>query len=190
MDDLSQYSKGYRTGYMAGEFMALLGQDLDLEAALRTSLEFALSKLGPCNAVIYLPCDGGEDYNVGAFVNYDLCHSYQSESILDLVTGEIVSRMSEETEVHLVNPENLKSFFGAETYFFEGNQVLTFACRQENECLAVIVFFRDALIPFPEIAISVAALLQDVLGKIMVKIIKIHHRLHMEPLESEENHED
>ena len=52
------------------EFRTLIGQELDVEQMLRTSLEYIMEKVGPTNGVVFLREAEG-DYGVGAYVNYE-----------------------------------------------------------------------------------------------------------------------
>src|SRR5690606_26159418 len=56
---------------ITGELGALLRQELEIEGLLRTTLEYALARLGPTNAAIFLPSSGGE-FSLGAYVNHDV----------------------------------------------------------------------------------------------------------------------
>ena len=55
---------------MASEFRTLLKQELDVEALLRTALEYLLTKTDPTNPAVFLPASAGR-FELGAYVNYD-----------------------------------------------------------------------------------------------------------------------
>ena len=64
-------ARGMKLQSMAAQFETILRQDLDLESVLRTTLEYALKKVGSTNGAIFLPNSCG-DFTLGAYVNFDL----------------------------------------------------------------------------------------------------------------------
>ena len=76
------------------EFRTLIGQELDVEQMLRTSLEYIMEKVGPTNGVVFLREAEG-DYGVGAYVNYE----WQDRNILptlELLGSAVCPQMQED----------------------------------------------------------------------------------------------
>lgn len=160
---------------IAGEFGSLIRQELDVESLLRTSLEFVLAKVGPTNAAVFLPGTSG-DFSLGAYVNYD-CPKDAADVLLDHLAAVIAPRMEGHEELmSFTSEEELGAFFGEEAHWLGGSGVVTFACRHEGECLAVVALFRDRRTPFPERVMPTLRVVRDLFTRQLSRVIHIHHR--------------
>ena len=160
---------------MASEFRTLLRQELDLEEALRTTLEYLLVKTGPTNAAVFLP-DSDQIYSLGAYVNYD-CPRESIDRLLDHLCCAICPQMSDETDfVKFDDAEEFATWLGMDDELFADSQVVAFSCQHEGECLAIVVLFRSTAQPFePKIARTLD-LLRTIFAEQLSQIIKVHHR--------------
>lgn len=160
---------------IASEFNGLIRQELDVESLLRTALEFILAKTGPTNAAVFLPATSS-DFSLGAYVNYD-CPKDAADVLLDHLAGIVAPRMEKEHELKvLTSYDELESFLGADAHWLAESGAITFACHHEEECLAVVILFRDRRNPFPESVPSTLKVIADLFGKQLARVIHIHHR--------------
>lgn len=160
---------------LTAEFNSLVRQELDLECLLRTVLEFVLAKLGPTNAAIFLPSTTG-DYTLGAYVNYD-CPRDTAEVLLEHLAGVIPERVEEEDRVVLMRSEQaLVQRLGDQADWLDGHAVACFACRHDDECLAVVTLFRDRRTGFGDDHVSLLDAIADLFAQQLARVIQIHHR--------------
>ncbi len=160
---------------MTAEFNSLIRQELDLESLLRTVLEFVLAKLGPTNAAIFLPNTTG-DYTLGAYVNYD-CPRDTAEVLLEHLAGVMPERFEEEDRVVLMRSERaLLDRLGDHADWLDGHAVACFACRHDDECLAVVTLFRDRRTGFGDDHVGMLNALADLFAQQLARVIQIHHR--------------
>ncbi|MCW5775263.1 MAG: response regulator [Phycisphaeraceae bacterium] len=159
----------------AAEFNSLVRQELDLEALLRTVLEFILAKIGPTNAAVYLPSTSG-DYSLGAYVNYD-CPRDSTEVLLEHLAGVIAPRFERTETVELMAGEDdLHARLGDDADWIAGNALACFSCRQDGECLAVVALFRERRTGFNADAVRLLATIADLFGRQLARVIHVHHR--------------
>lgn len=160
---------------VTSELETLLRQELDIESLLRTLLEFTLSKIGSTNAAIFMPTSSG-DYSVGAYVNYDIAKE-TAEIMLDQLADSIpesveflqgVRAMSGKTE--------LTEMLGTSAYWVENATMLTFSCREDDECLAIITLFRDRSRSFSQDDVRMLEIIGTLFGKQLTRVIQTHHR--------------
>jgi GAF domain-containing protein len=160
---------------MSSELGALLRQELDLENLLRTTLEYALRKIGPTNAAVFLPGSSG-DYTLGAYVNYD-CTKEAAETLLDHLADVAAPAFeAREDAVVLTGAAEVAATLGPQAEWMGDSTLAALACRQEAECLAVMVFFRDRRTPFAEPAVATLRVIADLFGKQLARVIRTHHR--------------
>lgn len=160
---------------LASEFSSLIQQELDVEALLRTSLEYMLTKTGPTNAAVFLPSSHC-DFSLGAYVNYD-CPRDAADVLLDHLADIIAPRFQDEEEVlSFESEEDLTDWIGNDANWLADSRVIVFSCRDEGECLAVVTFFRDRSIPFPDELPAQLRVMADLFAKQLSKIIRVHHR--------------
>lgn len=157
------------------ELNAVLRQELDMEGLLRTVLEYALKQLGPTNAAIFLPNTTG-DYTLGAYVNYD-CPRDTAEALLDHLADVVAPAFEHRDDpVVLANGEQIFAALGRESDWLSEATMVARACRNDGECGAVMIFFRDARNPFSPAAITTINLIAGLFGKQLSRVIKTHHR--------------
>ncbi|MBX3377716.1 MAG: response regulator [Phycisphaeraceae bacterium] len=160
---------------IASEFNSLIRQELDVESLLRTALEFILAKTGPTNAAVFLPATSN-DFSLGAYVNYD-CPKDAADVLLDHLAGIVAPRMENERELKIMPTyAELEAFLGADAHWLAESSAISFACHHEDECLAVVILFRDRRNPFPETAAPTLSVIADLFGKQLGRVIHIHHR--------------
>jgi len=160
---------------MASEFRTLLKQELDVEALLRTSLEYLLTKTDPTNAAVFLPDSAGR-FDLGAYVNYD-CPRETVTTLLDHLCQYVCPQMADETEiVAFSDADEFAAWVGAEVGFLAGCQVIAFSCLHEGECLAVLVLFRNKSTPFAEDLAGAIDILRPIFAEQINNVIKVHHR--------------
>tara|TARA_B100002051_G_scaffold260148_1_gene280396 strand:- start:827 stop:1981 length:1155 start_codon:yes stop_codon:yes gene_type:complete len=158
---------------IVSEFKTLISQELDVEDMLRTALEYMLRRLGPTNAVVYLPEAEGR-FGIGAYVNYDmtdrdpmplyralgdtLCQSLKNESgLVRYEDGEAWARANE------IDADALKDA-----------ELIAFACKHHGETLAIMTFFRDS--SFDDSTAGLLDSLRNELGSQLGRIVRIHRR--------------
>ncbi|MCC7387234.1 MAG: response regulator [Phycisphaerales bacterium] len=160
---------------LTAEFNSLIRQELDLECLLRTVLEFVLAKLGPTNAAIFLPSTTG-DYTLGAYVNYD-CPRDTAEVLLEHLAGVMPDRFEDEPRVVLMRSEHsLLERLGDQADWLDGHAVACFACRHDDECLAVVTLFRDRRTGFGDDQVGMLNAMADLFAQQLARVIQIHHR--------------
>ncbi len=161
---------------MASEFASLLRQDLDVESLLRTCLEFVLTRTGPTNAAIFLPSNHS-DYSLGAYVNYD-CPRDSAEVLLDHLADVLAPRVDRfDGLIEAPDDAGIERLLGTDdAHWLAGTRAMAYPCRQDGECLAVLVLFRDRAKPYPEALATELRILGDVFGQRLARVIRIHHR--------------
>ncbi|MEO1235490.1 MAG: response regulator, partial [Planctomycetota bacterium] len=157
------------------EYAELIGDELDLETLLRRTLEHLMAKLGPSNAAIFLPATLDE-YSLGGYVNYDRSKS-SADLILQQLADTLAPRVAATDEVlHLTDPADLEQTLGQDAGLLRDNALLAAPCNSDDECLAVLVLFRDVDQPFEEDHLDRVSALAPMLGEALEKIIRVHHR--------------
>ncbi len=160
---------------MASEFNSIVRQELDLESLLRVGLEYMLTKTGPTNAAVFLPSTGG-DFSLGAYVNYD-CSKDSAEVLMDHMAAAVAPRLEAERSIVLLSSRaELRAKLGEHAEWLGDSSVVAFSCRHDNECLAVVVFFRSTTTPFQQGLLPTLGTLADIFGKQLARIIRVHHR--------------
>lgn len=161
---------------LASEFRAVIDQELDIEKLLRATLEFMLRRTGPTNAAVYLPSNHS-DYSLGAYVNYD-CPKDTADMLLDHLADTLAPAFADAVGVTVMNDDDeLAASLGADAHWLSGNRVITFACRDEDECLAICTFFRDREKPYPDDLPQQLDALRDVFAAQLARVVRVHHRL-------------
>lgn len=160
---------------MTGELGALLRQELEIEGLLRTTLEYALAKLGPTNAAIFLPASGGE-FSLGAYVNHDVPKDH-AEVMLDHLADSLAPAFQDREGVQaLSGPAEMVAWLGDDAHWMEDRAVLAYSCRREDECLAVLALFRDTTRPFSEEQVRTVRIVAELFTAQLERVIRIHHR--------------
>jgi DNA-binding response OmpR family regulator len=159
----------------ASEFGSLIRQELDLEALLRTTLEFILSKTGPTNAAVFLPATSG-DFSLGAYVNYD-CPKETIDILLDHMANAVAPRLEDvEAIEHLTEPAQIEKYMAGDAQWIGESHMVAFSCRHEGESLAIFLLFRDQKMAYSEGVVTQLKAVRDLFAQQLAKVIKIHHR--------------
>jgi DNA-binding response OmpR family regulator len=166
---------------MASDFSGVIRQELDLEGLLRTVLEFVLAKVGPTNAAIFLPASSG-DYTLGAYVNYD-CAKDTAEVMLDHLAGCLAPKFENTRGVQVFpTSEQVKGLLGENSEWVGDSCLLAAPCRggepgeKTDECLAVLVLFRDRRAGFTPDMTTRLGIICDLFAGQLSRVIRIHHR--------------
>lgn len=159
----------------ATEFKGLIKGELDIEALLRTTLEFVLSRSGPTNAAVFLPTTSG-DYSLGAYVNYD-CPKDTCDVLLDHLANVIAPKFERTTGlINLTTPEQLERYIADDADWLNGSNVVGYACRHDNEVLAIFMLFRDRKSPFAQNVLDQVKTVGELFAAQLARVIHIHHR--------------
>ncbi len=157
------------------ELSSLLRQELDVESLLRTLLEYSLAKVGSTNAAVFLPASSGE-FSLGAYVNYD-CPKDSAEVMLDHLANVMAPRFEHQEQVLAMSgSSDLDRYLGEDAHWLGEASVLVVACREDDECLAVLTFFRDKRTPFGENDVKLMSIIAELFGEQLSRVIHVHHR--------------
>jgi len=160
---------------LSHEFGGLIRQELDLEVLLRTTLEYVLGKSGPTNAAVFLPATSG-DFSLGAYVNYD-CPKETVDILLDHMANVVAPRFEHVRDIaHLTDPREIRDKVAGDAVWIGDSHVVAFACRHQDECLAIFMFFRDSKLPYPEAFINQLRVVRDLFAAQLARVVRIHHR--------------
>jgi len=156
-------------------FAGQIANDLDIESLLRKSLEHMLSMTGPTNAAVFLPCNHS-DFNLGAYVNYD-CPRDTVDVLLDQLADLLAPNLQDvKGVVSLSGGREITEFLGDDAGWLTDYEVVAFACRNGDECLAVITFFRELGRDFAKPTVDELKSMGDLLAAQLARVVKIHHR--------------
>jgi DNA-binding response OmpR family regulator len=160
---------------LASEFASMVRQELDVENLLRSTLEYMLTRSGPTNAAVFLPT-GQQDFNLGAYVNYDLPKE-TADVLLDHLADSLAPRLQQDTEIRRYDTrEQLEARLGDVAGWLGDSSVVTFTCRDNGDCLAVVALFRDRRTGFSDELLQQLAVLRDIFGEQLARVVRIHHR--------------
>jgi DNA-binding response OmpR family regulator len=162
------------------EFKGLIRGELDIEALLRTTLEFVLARSGPTNAAVFLPTTSG-DYSLGAYVNYD-CPKDTCDVLLDHLANAVAPRFESAAPnaiggmTHLTDLDALNEFLGDDADWLKGSHVVGFPCSHDGEVLAIFMLFRDQRSPFNQALLEQVKTVGELFAAQLARVIHIHHR--------------
>ncbi|MDP7004644.1 MAG: hypothetical protein QF718_00325 [Phycisphaerales bacterium] len=160
---------------IGAEFQTLLNQELEVESMLRTALGYMLTRVGAMNAVVYLR-EGMGDWGIGAYINYDR-QPEQFQSLIDTIGPAVCSVISTDEQIkHVKNGERFADAMGLDPTDFSGNEVVSYGCFSGDQCMAVIVLFRDESRTFKTESINTIETTRSIFGQQLDTIVKIHHR--------------
>ncbi len=160
---------------IGAEFQTLVNQELEVESMLRTALGYMLTRVGAMNAAVYLR-EGETDWGIGAYINYDR-QPEQFQTLVDTIGPAVCPTVStEETVNRFVNGEIFANTMGLDPIEFSGNEVVSYGCFSGDQCMAVVVLFRDESKPFTSEAMDTIETLRSIFGQQLDTIIKIHRR--------------
>ena len=156
-------------------FAGQIANDLDIESLLRKSLEHMLAQTGATNAAVFLPCNHS-DFNLGAYVNYD-CPRDTVDVLLDQLADLLAPSLQNiEGVVSLSGGDDISAFLGDDAGWLSDYEVVAFSCKSDDECLAVIAFFRELGRDFPIETVAELKTMGDMLADQLARVVKIHHR--------------
>ncbi len=157
------------------DFLRSIRYQLDVEALLRSALEFLLTQCGPMNAAVFLPSTTG-DYSLGAYVNYT-CPKDAAEILLDHLANVAAPRLDKLHGVHLFTTRpQITEHVGDGIEWMLDNHVLAFTCRSAGESLAVFMLFRDERVSFNAAAQTLCQQIAGPFADQLARIVRIHHR--------------
>ena len=149
------------------ELKTILGQDLDLEQALRAYLEWLLQKIGPANMSIFLPSTTG-DWTVGEYVNYD-----HPKDTAELMLEHLAGFTDQFQDGVLFDAPR-----GAEDWhdWLDGHAVYCRRAVSQEEELACIMVFRDKKTGFLKEHLALIDESAPIFAAQVARIIQVHHR--------------
>lgn len=160
---------------IASEYQGRICCELDVEALLRITLEFILARSGPTNAAIFLPANTG-DFSLGAYVNYN-CPRETADVLLDHLSNAVAPAFERTlTPVVLVNPEQIEQFTNHDVPWLGSSHLVGVACQSRDECLAILLLFRDRNTPFPREFVSEFRTISHLFADQLARAVHIHHR--------------
>ena len=153
-----------------------VGDDLDLEAVLRKTLEYIIQQAGPCNAAIFLP-SSADEFSLGGYVNYD-CTKESADMLLEHLADVLAPAVADAGQelMHVTDNRSLDDLLGDDWNYLADCDLLALPVNHDGEALAVITLFRDNEQPFTEPAIDAMSSIADQMGALLGRIIRVHHR--------------
>jgi len=153
-----------------------VGEELDLEAVLRKTLEYIVQQAGPCNAAVFLP-SSADEFSLGGYVNYD-CTKASADMLLEHLADVLAPNIAKRGDdlLHATDNQQLDDLLGDDWNYLADCHLLALPVNHDGEALAVLTLFRDADQPFTESAIETLAMIADQMGTLLGRIIRVHHR--------------
>ena len=153
-----------------------VGQELDLEAVLRKTLEYIIQQAGPCNAAVFLP-SSADEFSLGGYVNYD-CTKESADMLLQHLADVLAPMVANKGEemMHVTDNRALDDLLGDDWNYLADCDLLALPVNHDGEALAVITLFRDNDQPFTAPAIDAMSSIADQMGELLGRIIRVHHR--------------
>lgn len=157
-------------------YQEAIGQELDLEAVLRKTLEYIIQQAGPCNAAVFLP-SSADEFSLGGYVNYD-CTKESADMLLEHLADVLAPTVANRGEeiMHVTDNRGLDDLLGDDWNYLADCDLLALPVNHDGEALAVITLFRDNEQPFTEPAIDAMSSVADQMGQVLGRIIRVHHR--------------
>lgn len=159
------------------EFRALLSQELDPEDLLRTALEIMLAKIGPANIAVFLPDPKGDEFALGAYVNYSQPRGIV-QSLLDEFCTLVGPRMIHENRtLYFPDPDAFCNWSGVREGFAKDSHALCLSCfGSHHTCQAVVMLYRNVNDMFTQEQLDILKAFSDVIGIQIECSVKVHHR--------------
>ena len=153
-----------------------VGEELDLEAVLRKTLEYIVQQAGPCNAAVFLP-SSADEFALGGYVNYD-CTKESADMLLEHLADVLAPGVAQRGDdlLHATDNAALTKLLGDDWNYLADCHLLALPAHHDGEALAVITLFRDNAQPFTEQAVDALASIADQMGELLARIIRVHHR--------------
>ncbi len=159
----------------ASEYRTLLRQDLDVEEALRTTLSYLISKIGPTNGAIFLP-EGNDQYGLGAYANLD-CPRESADPLLQAYAEVVCPKLAKEKDIVLFeDAEELLEGLQVQTPSLLEAQFMAFSCRTRKGSMAVVILFRNKETPFDPEQSGALELIREIFATHLERIVRVHHR--------------
>ena len=175
MTTYASVARGMKLNAQSAEFEAIIRQDLDIETLLRTTLEYSLRKIGSTNGAIFLPNSCG-DFTLGAYVNFDLPRD-TAETIIGQLADTLAPACERCRQVVIARHACELGVPCVDVDHWMGDSAIALqACWQDNECIAVVAFFRDAKTPFTEDLRPTIAMIADAFAAQLARVVRTHHR--------------
>lgn len=157
------------------EFRSMIQDELDLEHILRHLLEHVLDKVGPTNAVVFLPDHHG-GFAVGGYVNYNQDRN-STRTLLEHLADTVAPRIADETEtLFLVDNDQIQNWLEDDAAYLADSQVIAAPCYDGDDVLACVLLFRDTDQPMDDSHVQFVSAITPVLAQHLVKVINVHHR--------------
>ena len=158
---------------LAGDFATVLGEEVQIEALLRRTMEWLLQKLGPVNAAVFLP-DSESNYTLGAYLNYDT----NADSVLmDVIAQTVVPEASEGVAtLVLENDAPIEAMFGEDGKMLLGRAWLACRANYQNECLGVVVVFRNQGEPVDPAWSAIIESVSPILAEKIAQSVRMYQR--------------
>lgn len=157
-------------------YIDAIGEELDLEAVLRKTLEYIIKQAGPCNAAVFLP-SSADEFALGGYVNYD-CTKESADMLLEHLADVLAPRIAENAEdmLHVTANDELDALLGDDWNYLADCHLVALPAVQDGEALAVLTLFRDNDQPFSQQAIDALHFIGSEMGELLGRIIRVHHR--------------
>jgi DNA-binding response OmpR family regulator len=157
------------------EFRSMIQDELDLEQILRHLLEHVLDKVGPTNAVVFLPDHHG-GFAVGGYVNYNQDRN-STRTLLEHLADTVAPRIADETEtLLLVDDDQIQNWLEDDAAYLAESQVIAAPCYDGDDVLACVLLFRDTDQPLDDSHVQFISAITPILAQHLVKVINVHHR--------------
>lgn len=156
-------------------FRDRIRDELDLEVALRATLEHLLDEVGPTNAAIYLP-DSGGDLGIGAYVNLDRERDSLLIGLESLASPAADLAERALTTAHLM-PHDLHRTLGDAAEWVSQDEVMAAAARNGEDTPAVFLVFRNAATPYTSNHRNALDDIARTFGDQLERIVHVHNRV-------------
>ncbi len=158
------------------ELAPLIRHELDIEALLRTTLEFLLTKTGPTNAAVFLPTTSG-DWSLGAYVNYDNSRETVDVLLDHLANTCVPTLVDAGKDLHVNGREGEINEEVLDAAEWLGNSDVIFALgSHDGEILANIMVFRDSDSALATNALGVIQETMALFSAQLARVIRVHYR--------------
>ncbi len=160
---------------LARRFAARVGQDLDLEALIRHTLQMVLEVTGPTNAAVFLP--GSDDqYSLGGYINHDFSRD-NGQMVLEHLADVLGPKITNATKtLNFNNEHTLEAWAGDDAGYIADSHVVAISARYQGEGIAGLIFFRDEAKGFTSAQTAGLEELTTLFAARLGKLIRIHHR--------------
>ncbi|MEO0474338.1 MAG: response regulator, partial [Planctomycetota bacterium] len=110
-----------------------VGQELDLEAVLRKTLEYIIQQAGPCNAAVFLP-SSADEFSLGGYVNYD-CTKESADMLLQHLADVLAPRVANTGEeiMHVTDNRSLDDLLGDDWNYLADCDLLALPVNHDGE---------------------------------------------------------